>query len=333
MGDDAARSVNHGDDSSACHSRNDPHSVASVNHRIALIAAAWAATASTSSAAISIQNFTPATNDRFADDPAFTAAAYDWSGVGRAADGRWVTMLSSSVFISATHNHPGLPAIGIGTTVSFLPGNNPGSPAISGTIAGAQQIGITDLWIGYLASPLPGSIASYSIATIPLTGANYASSSAANQFAYLSGISPTVGGYGASPLTNQATGTNRIEGFQAGLSLSGSTGDVLLLAQNLPGDPGFSLTSFETDVNAGDSGSPLMTVSGGDLVVSGIAWASGTTDIDPGPGTATPNFSVYTYTGNYVTDIQSYIAAHPVPEPSALALLAGAFLFIGRKRR
>ena len=159
MGDDAARSVNHGDDPSSCHPRNGPHSLATVNHRIALLAAAWAATAATSSAAISIQNFTPATNDRFAHDPAFTAAAYDWSGVGRASDGRWVTMLSSNVFISATHNHPGLPGIGIGTTVSFLPGNNPGSPAISGTIASAQQIGITDLWNSHLgdSAVVPGT--------------------------------------------------------------------------------------------------------------------------------------------------------------------------------
>ncbi len=333
MGDDAARSVNHGDDSPACHPRNDPHSVLFVNYRIAIIAAVWASTAASSTGAISIQNFTPPTNDRFANDPAFTAAAYDWSGVGRAADGKWVTMLSSTVFISATHFRPGLPGSGIGSTVSFLPGNDPGAVAVSGTIAGAQQIGSTDLWIGFLASPLPGSIASYGIATIPLTGANYAASSVANQFAYLSGLSPTVGSYGASPLTNQATGTNRVEGFQAGLSLSGSTGDGLLFAQNLPGDPGFSLTAFETDVNAGDSGSPLMTVSGGNLVVSGIAWASGTTDIDPGPGSTIRNLSVYTYTGNYATAIQSYIAAHPVPEPSALALLAGSFLLIGRKRR
>lgn len=333
MGDDAARSVNHGDDSSACHPRNGPHSVASVKHRIALIAAAWAATAPASHAAISIQSFTPATNDRFANNPAFTAAAYDWSGVGRAADGKWVTMLSSTVFITATHFHPGLPGIGIGTTVSFLPGNNPGSPAISGTIAGAQQIGSTDLWIGFLSSPLPGSIASYGIATIPLTNATYGASSVANQFAYLSGLSPTVGGYGASPLTNQATGTNRIEGFQQSLSLSGSTGDVLFLAENLPGDPGFVMTSFETDVNGGDSGSPLMTISGGNLVVSGIAWASGTTDVDPGPGTSTRNLAVYTYTGNYTTAIQAYITTHPVPEPSTLALLAVAFLFTGRKRR
>lgn len=303
-----------------------------MNLRIALIAAAWAA-ATAANAAISIQNFTPATNDRFADDPAFTAGAYDWSGVGRAADGKWVTMLSSNVFIGALHYHPGLPGSGVGTTVSFFPGNDPGATAVSGTIAGAQQIGSTDLWIGYLASPLPGSIASYGLATIPLTDATFAASAVANQFAYLSGLSPTVGGYGASPLTNQATGTNRIEGFQEALTLSGSTGDVLLLAENLTGDPGFVMTSFETDVNGGDSGSPLMTVSGGNLVISGIAWASGTTDLDPGPGTTTRNLAVYTYTGNYATAIQSYITAHAVPEPSALALLAGSFLLIGRKRR
>lgn len=333
MGDDAAWSVNHGDDSPACHSRALTLSVAIVKSTFAIVIAASISAAASSFAAISIQNFTPATNDRFANDPAFTAGAYDWSGVGRAADGKWVTMLTPNVFIGADHFHPGLPGSGIGTTVNFFPGNDPGASVVSGTIAGAQQLGSTDLWIGYLASPLPGSIATYGFATIPLTDATFGASSVANQFAYLSGISPTVGGYGASPLTNQATGTNRIEGFQESLSLSGRTGDVLLLAQNLPGDPGFSLTSFETDVNSGDSGSPLMTVSGGNLVVSGIAWASGTTDIDPGPGAAIRNLAVYTYTGNYADDIQAYITAHPVPEPSSLALLAGSCLFIGRRRR
>lgn len=333
MGDDAARSVNHGDDSPACHPGSPAHSVPIVKSTSAIVIAASIGSAVSSLAAISIQNFTPATNDRFANDPAFTAGAYDWSGVGRSADGKWVTMLTPNVFIGADHFHPGIPGSGIGTTVSFFPGNDPAASAISGTIAGAQQLGGTDLWIGYLASPLPGSIATYGFATIPLTGATFGTSTAANQFAYLSGISPTVGGYGAFPPTNQATGTNRIEGFQQALTLEGRTGDVLLLVQNLPGDAGFFHTSYETDLNDGDSGSPLMTVSGGNLVVSGIAWASGTTDIDPGPGTTIRNLAVYTYTGNYADDIQAYITAHPVPEPSALALLAGSCLFIGRRRR
>jgi hypothetical protein len=284
-------------------------------------------------AAISIQNFSASTNDRFANDPGFVAAAYDGSGVGRSADGKWVTMISANVFLSATHFHPGSPGSGVGQSVIFHPDNDPSGTTITRTIAGVQQIGGTDLWLGYFSTPLPGTIATYAIATTPLTGGSFGSSAVANAPVFMSGISPTVGGYGAYPPTNQAVGTNRIEGFQAGVTISGSTGDVLLTVQNLPGDAGFAHTFHEADANGGDSGSPLMMISGGDLVVAGIAWASGSLDIDPGAATVARDFTVYTYTGNYAAAIQSYIALHPVPEPDTALLALAAALLIPRRRR
>ena len=279
-------------------------------------------------AAISIQNFSPSANDRFANNPSFVGAGYDWSGVGRAANGTWAVMIAPNVFLSATHYHAGN-----GTTLSFFPGNNAGATAVTGTIASSQQIGGTDLWLGALSAPLPGGITSYGFMTVPLNEAIFPSSSAANQFVYQSGITPTVGSYGASPLTNQAVGTNRIEGFIDSLVVGGSTGDVTVLVQNLSGDPGFTLTSFEAKLNGGDSGSPLMVVSGGALVVAGIAWAVGTVDIDNGPGVIERDATVYSYTGNHAGVIQDFIAAHPVPEPHSITLIiAAAGMLLIRRR-
>ncbi len=281
-------------------------------------------------AAISIQNFSSADNDRFADDASFIAAGYDWSGVGRASNGTWATMIAPNVFLSAAHSHPST-----GATLTFFAGNDPGATPVTGTVAGGMQISGTDLWIGYLSSPLPDSIASYSFVTTPLTEIDFPTSAFVNEPSYMSGNSPTTTGYGSSPLTNQAVGTNRIERFQEDTTITGSSsiGDTLWAIQNEAGDSGFIWTNFEADLNSGDSGSPLMIVSGGQLVVAGIAWASGTTDIQPGPGETTRNLSIYTYLGSHVVEIQGFIGSHPVPEPGVLMLaFAGAGVFMLRRR-
>lgn len=102
------------------------------------------------SGALLVTGSSPTTNDRFANDPSFVAAAYDWSGVGRAASGAWATLLTPNVFLSATHFRPA-----IGSTVTFYPGNDPSAPALGRTVAGGQQIAGTDLWIGHFANALP----------------------------------------------------------------------------------------------------------------------------------------------------------------------------------
>ena len=283
-----------------------------------------------SQAALSINGFTAATNDRYENDPSFVGNPYDWSGVGRSADGKWAVMISPNVFLSATHFHAA-----DGATLSFFPGNDPGATPVTGVISSSQQIGGTDLWIGALSSPLAGSIASYDFITVPLTEASFTGSVLDNEFAYMSGVSQTVGGYGASPLTNQAVGTNRIEGFEEDLVVGASTGDSLLLVDNEIGDPAFTMTSFEAKVNGGDSGSPLMIVTGGNLTIAGIAWATGTVDIDPAEETeVNRGVSAYTYVGNHTSEIVSFLGANPVPEPSTWGMiLLVAPAFICRRRR
>lgn len=283
-------------------------------------------------AATSIQSFSPATNDRLANDPAFVGAAYDYSGVGRDATGRWLTMLSSTVFISANHYHPsGL--------VTFYPGNDPLAVPETSTVASAERIGVTDLYIGTLAAPLSGSIASYGFVTVPLTNANFGSSPLFEELAYMGGISPTTTGYGANKATNETVGTNLLEGFEKEAAALGGFGDLLITVNNQPGDGayGFSLTTYEAQLASGDSGSPLFVISGGHLVLAGIALGVTTepTDIDPGPGVAGRVLSAFGYTGGSAEKIQSYLdtGALPVPEPGALVLVFISLTAVCRRRR
>ncbi len=275
-------------------------------------------------AATSIQSFDPAVNDRFANDPAFIGASYDFSGVGRDSNGHWATLLSPTVFLSANHLAPT-------GTLYFRSGNDPNTIPVTSVISSATQIGNTDLYIGTLATAVPNTITSYSFVTVPLTSANFGSSSLFNVPVFMGGISPTTTGYGTAvpDITDQTVGTNRLEGFAENITAGGTggaVGDVLVTVRNLPGDGafGYAPTTYEAQLAAGDSGSPLFTFSGGNLVVAGIALAISDTptDIDPGPGVAPRDFSAFSYTGSSAQQIQNYLDTGSVPEPSGAALLA-----------
>lgn len=275
-------------------------------------------------AATSISNFTAAANDRFANLSSFFASGSDFSGVGRSADGRWVTMISSNVFISATHYHPA-----DGSSVTFHPGNSTASP-VTRVISGSQQIGTTDLWVGFLDSSVGPTIKVYNRVTGP-----YATSGLAGAPVVMSGLSPTTTGYGASNFTNQTVGTNQVEFFQANQVVDGETGDAIFTIENQgPGrDFGYTNTPYEAQLAIGDSGAPLFQQSGTNFILAGINWATGVVDIDTTTAIANRNVSVYSYVGTSNAIIDSYVASHPVPEPSALySLLLGIGLVLRRKR-
>jgi hypothetical protein len=273
-------------------------------------------------AAIAISNFTPAENDRFAGSSSFFPGSADFSGVGRSADGRWVTMISPNVFISATHYHPA-----DGESVTFYSGNSTALP-VTRQISGSQQIGTTDLWIGYLDSSVGPTIKVYNRVSSP-----YVSSGLSGALVVMSGISPTTTGYGSSSLTNQAIGTNRVEGFQANITVDGSTGDAIFSVNNPATEGSFTVTDHEAQLAVGDSGAPLFQLSGTTLFLAGMNWAVGIVDIDPSPVVANRDFSVYSYVGTSDLAISNYIATHPVPEPSVFfSLVLGLGLVIRRKR-
>jgi hypothetical protein len=280
-------------------------------------------------AATLIQNFSAASNDRFANDPAFIGSGWDWSGVGRSSNNTWGTMITNSVFLSAAHYHPG-----VGNQMTFFPGNDPGAASVTRTVLSGQKIGTSDLWIGFLDSGLPASITSYEFVRGAVTEANFGLSGLFNLPAFLGGLTPTAVDYGAVSATRQTVGTNRLEGFAEDVELGSSISDALLTVQNMEGDAyyGFTRTGYEAHVQGGDSGSPLMIPYGGELILAGIAMGIGTADIDASPTSeAIRPLAAFTYTGSYTDEIVTLVPElSAVPEPtSALAtalVLAGGLL-------
>ncbi|NNC90439.1 MAG: hypothetical protein HKN82_18440 [Akkermansiaceae bacterium] len=269
--------------------------------------------------AVTVAGFSPASNDRFANDLAYIAGGFDMSGVGRTADGRWATMITPNVFLSSSHFAPGP-----GTTLYFYPHNDPGATPVTAVVGGGEAIGTTDIWMGHLTVPLPIEIGSYTRTTETLTELNFSASTIAGTNAYLNGNTPTAGGYGADPRTSQATGRNVIFSFNDNQTfgvLGGGLrqGDVLLTVEDNPGEGDF--VPFETQAQPGDSGAPLFRDSGGALELLGIGSAVG--------GAST----FHSYTGNYATEIDAYIAQHPIPEPRIAVLGALALLVAGGMRR
>lgn len=296
----------------------------------AAILCCWALPGGVTNAASAVQSFSAATNDRYANNAAFVGSAFDFSGVGRDASGRWGTMLSPTVFIGANHFAPS------GSLV-FYPGNNPLATPVTISISTGQQLGGSDLYIGRLASPVPSFITSYSYLDVPITEAGFGSSVVANLPVFMGGISVSGNAYG-SAVTNQVIGTNRIEGYIESLVAMGITGasDIVYTVANQPGDSvfGYTPTLYETQLNAYDSGSPLLALSGGSLLVAGTALGVGSGDIAPGASVATRGFTAYTYTGSYRSLIEDYLSISVVPEPAvSIFPLIFAFAMIHRERR
>ena len=322
----------------------------------AVVASVGACSAVTLQASINIANFTAATNDRFANDSSLitTVAGFDLSGVGRTLTGApwsgtpqskggfWGTLIDENIFVSAEHYHASN-----GTLLHFYPDNDPSTTPITRTISGGQQIGTSDLWIGHLEFALPSSIKKYDWNQTSVNHGNFGST-LFGDFVYMNGVTPTTGTAYDNRLQNQAVGENRIDHLLLGQDLDpgspGSVGDVVTMVENIAGDFAFSgefdPETYEADVNLGDSGSPLFTLNGAgtDLLVSGTAWFSATSfDIDPHPVNETlRDISGYTFTGNYQSEIQTYIGANltmTVPEPSSALLMVLAMFFLCGVRR
>ena len=287
-----------------------------------------------SAQALEIDNHDPATHDRFSNNPSFIGNSLNWSGIGRATTGtsgkggHWVTMISSNVFLSAHHYHAPT-----GTTLSFYPNNDPTVTPITRTIAGAQRIGSTDLWIGHLNHTLPNNITHYEWIDTALTAATFTSSILANENALVTGITTTNVGYGADKRTSMAVGRNIINDFSASLTVGTTSAPALQTVYDLPSDSNF--INHETQLASGDSGAPLFINDGGTLLLIGINWAIGQVDIDPNPVKEdTRNVSFYSYLGNHSSQIQQYVDTHAtaVPEPSIAFTLLLSFTTICFKR-
>lgn len=250
---------------------------------------------------IIIDNFAPARNDRFANDPSFIGAGRNWSGVAITETARWVTMISPNVFLSAFHFAPGS-----GASVTFHANNDPTGPAVTRAVSAGERIGTSDLWIGTLNVPLDVSYTFYDYATEPIASAgDFTSSAYYNQVAYLLGRSPTT-----RPASQDlAIGSNQLDEWLADAVAGDTTDDALVAVRDGTGDANYR--PYEALLQVGDSGGPLFIQdpgAPGGLRLVGINWF-----IAEGYPTESATASGFSYVGNYTSEIQSYLNAFSIP--------------------
>ncbi len=272
------------------------------------------------SAAILIDNFSSATNDRFqaADSPdQFILKGFDLSGVGLASNGTWGTLISPNVVISANHAAPS-------GTLIFHADNDPLSTPIELSLSGdALRINGTDLWVSRLSTSAPSSlqIYDYASASISQPFLSIQNFTYKNSDVYMTGRSPT----GGFPIAqSQAYGTNRISGFVENNTDAGlGSVDAFEIAYNS------GQTPYESFLQGGDSGAPLFVNNGGQLLLLGV-----NSYISTNPATGAPVASYVSYTGNDSATIDAFISQYSaVPEPSTLVSLAIGLLLLATVKR
>ncbi|MBT8035964.1 MAG: PEP-CTERM sorting domain-containing protein [Verrucomicrobiae bacterium] len=267
--------------------------------------------------ALSLENHQANQHDRFNNNPAFIGAAHDWSGVARSSNGRWVTMISSTYFITANHAAPA-----VGNSVIFHEDNNAAGTTVTRTVSERTRVGGTDLVIGRLNSAPGATIAIYGLASNTTNQANFASSAYSDRTAFI------VGKASSGSLTTEfRVGRNVLDGFYNDAEVPGTqtvSGSLTGIGDALTFDDdrntAESLGDDEAFLQSGDSGAPLFVTSDDDLILTGINWF-----ITSGEN---PNFSGTTFTPNYISEIESIVSAGgesltlvSVPEPSGLILL------------
>lgn len=269
--------------------------------------------------AINIDAFSTLQNDRYANDAQFIMNQYDLSGVAIANDGRFVTMVSDNVFLSANHFYPSN-----GTSVTFYAGNDPSGASATRTIQSSQRIGTTDIRIGVLSTPLSNAYKSYDFSTEDITSTSTGPNSFTRsdiflQNAFILGRSPTA----FSTSQDLAVGRNVLDNF-GNVTVSGTTDLAVISTVNDSGDPNY--VTHEAKLLTGDSSAPMFVDNGsGGLTMVGINWFTG--------NDGSNDLNGYSYVGNYDIEIQNYIDANTVPEMKHFGLFVGLALAIRIIRR
>ena len=300
--------------------------------------------------AAEVANHTAATNDRFSNSgSSFIADGYDLSGIGRTVDGNWATRIGDNYFLSANHFHPG---VGNSEAVTFFASNDPLGASFTYNTQGGFRIAGTDLWLGYFDESIDSSIATYDYTTTSASSLATTGIEGNDLLTFGNSVTANNAYGGAGRLTDTVVAQNQAESFfEEGentvtavntINIFGSPAgwDQLVTFQNESGDSAFDFQTHESQLQGGDSGSPLFSFSGGDLLLQGIAYATvdalaGNFDVTS-RGLETRAASFYSYVGSYESGLNAAIAnvPSPIPEPSAIGLLfVGAGSFLLRRKR
>ncbi len=253
-------------------------------------------------------------HDRFyaGADKAFIGDAFDWSGVGQASSGTWVTMISPTYFVSANHYHPGA-----GNTVTFYEANSLSGPSHTYTVdnwgfrtsydgSGAPGLG-SDLWLGKLTQPLAAAdnIATYPVLDFP-GDADY--------------LGREIHAYG---LPNRV-GRNHIDSIEDNYEIDKTR--VFYFGYNATGGTG----EDEIYMMPGDSGGPTFGLWNGALALLGIHYTNDTGGAPPYDGARSGD----SFVPFYVDQLDAHMGGESVtlvPEPAAGVLCMLAALLLGRK--
>tara|TARA_B110000037_G_scaffold153217_1_gene172816 strand:+ start:30970 stop:31746 length:777 start_codon:yes stop_codon:yes gene_type:complete len=256
--------------------------------------------------------------------------SFDLSGIALSTNAsnknHWVTMVSENVFVSSQHFFPSN-----GSTVTFHTTNDPNGSTVTRTIQSSQQItggtlgNSSDIRIGVLNANVTPTVGRYSFATDDTNTAtgggpnSFASSPYNGANAYMFGRSPSD----VTATIDVAVGSNIVDRWFDSITASGTTDDAIGSTVDASGDANF--VPFEAELAGGDSGAPMFVVQGGVLTLIGLNWFVGTSGGDPINGQS--------YLGNYDAEIQSFITANAVPEPSVAFLAFVSTCLLLRRRR
>lgn len=89
----------------------------------------------------------------------FIGAGFDWSGIAHPAGGGgwgWVTMITDTYYLSSRHACPS-----VGMQLTFYPGNDVNAQPYVATVDVELVVGIADVAIGRLTSPVPSWVRKY----------------------------------------------------------------------------------------------------------------------------------------------------------------------------
>jgi len=247
--------------------------------------------------ALQIHEYDTDQHDRYSNNPAFIASAYDLSGVALTDNGRFATLVHPNVILSAVH-YP----VAVGQVIPFRLGNAPDAPRVQRTVTQRFQAAGSDLFICVLDAAVTENVAVYAFATqaLPSTedwGLNYP---------YVGRSHLHVGRSPGSFSTelDMALGQNILDDRQIELTVGGQTGNTVECKRDLSGDPNF--LQDETMAQGGDSSAPLLHIeNNGSLTVVGIAWY-----IRPSIMDGANDITGFTAVGDYAASIQNVIQTH-----------------------